>query len=66
MRIISCYSCYAYENGPGASCLVGEKQLSRKTKFGFMLYPERTYCKVKNKKDFIIRLEKQIENMRLK
>jgi len=59
-----CYSCYAYESpeSPGLSCLVGERQVLLKSKYGKNAFATRHNCKVKNIKDLVKRQEEFLEN----
>jgi len=64
MKYTCCYGCYGYESDRG--CLVGEKQEQIKNRFGYMSYAIRHHCKIKNKKEFVKRLEEEIERMTIK
>ena len=56
-----CYGCVA-EDG---YCLVGEKQITILNRFGNLMHlPSRKGCCIRSKKDFVKRLEEQLERMK--
>jgi len=58
-----CYTCYAYESleSPGLSCIVGERIVWLKGRFGKIAFATRHNCKVKNIKDLVKRQETFLE-----